>query len=329
MPHLTHACNFLLMNENCIGGTRPSGRTGSLAKALDTVWEIPKPLAILEVPVDDGTIIILRRHGNPSGPRLVLCHGSGLAVDLYYPFWSLLTADFDLMIYDLRSHGWNDLGTLEDHHIPAFVRDHDRILEAIESRYGIKPTVGVFHSISAVASLLSPTKGSKYSALILFDPPLCRAGSSYEERSMSARRTADMLRRRQYRFKSRDELEELHRFLPVFRRAVPGVLELVARTTLRESKNGEGYELRCPPEYEAKIFNSAPDFALSVDLLTLQCPAKIVGSDPVLSLSHLPRFDFSEIANVSYDFLPETTHFLQLEKPKECVVAMRDFLSFG
>ena len=163
MPHLTHDCDFALMNENCISGTWPSGRTGSLAKALDTVWEIPKPLAIIEIPVDDGTIIILRRHGNPSGPRLVPCHGSGLAIDLYYPFWSLLTADF----------------------------------------------------------------------------------------------------------------------------------------------------------------------ALSVDLPTLQCPAKIVGSDPVLSLSHLPRFDFSEVANVSYDFLAETTHFLQLKKPKECVVAMRDFLSFA
>ena len=100
---------------------------------------------------------------------------------------------------------------------------------------------------------------------------------------MSAARTADMLRRRQGRFKSREELEELHRFLPVFHRAVPGVLELVARTTLRASENGLGYELRCPPDYEAKIFDHAPGFALSVNFRTLQCPAKIIGSDPALS----------------------------------------------
>ena len=293
----------------------------------DTVWEIPEPLAIDEVRVDEDTAIILRRHGNSAGPRLVLGHGSGLAIDLYFPFWSLLVRDFDLMIYDLRNHGWNALGTLEDHDVPAFVRDHDRILEAIEGRYGTKPTVGVFHSISAVASLLSSTKGNRYSALVLFDPPLCQPGSSYEQMSTSAARTADMLRRRQHRFKSREELEELHRFLPVFHRAVPGVLELVARTTLRASENGPGYELRCPPDYEAKIFDHAPGFALSVDFRALQCPARIIGSDPALSLSHLPRFDFSDIENVSYDFLSETTHFLQLEKPKECVAAMRDFLA--
>ena len=32
--------------------------------------------------MDDGTVIILRRHGNPSGPRLVLSHGCGLSADL-------------------------------------------------------------------------------------------------------------------------------------------------------------------------------------------------------------------------------------------------------
>ncbi len=51
--------------------------------------------------MDDGTNIVLRRHGNPRGPRLVLCHGNGLATDLYYPFWSLLADECDLIVYDL------------------------------------------------------------------------------------------------------------------------------------------------------------------------------------------------------------------------------------
>ena len=29
---------------------------------------------------------------------------------------------------------------------------------------------------------------------------------------------------------------------------------------------------------------------------------------------------------VDYDFLPETTHFLQLERPEECVAEVREFL---
>ena len=56
----------------------------------ETVWEVPEPLSVCEVHLDDRTITTVRRHGNPAGPRLVLSHGNGLAIDLYYPFWSLL-----------------------------------------------------------------------------------------------------------------------------------------------------------------------------------------------------------------------------------------------
>ena len=43
---------------------------------------------------------------------MLLTHGNGLAADLYYPFWSLLAERFDLLLYDLRSHGWNSVGDL-------------------------------------------------------------------------------------------------------------------------------------------------------------------------------------------------------------------------
>ena len=34
----------------------------------------------------------------------------------------------------------------------------------------------------------------------------------------------------------------------------------------------------------------------------------------------------SDILSVNYDFLPEATHFLQLEKPAECAAAAKEFL---
>ena len=58
----------------------------------------------------DGALIMLRRHGNAAGPRLVLSHGNGLAADLYYPFWSLFTDRYDIILYDFRSHGWSPVG---------------------------------------------------------------------------------------------------------------------------------------------------------------------------------------------------------------------------
>ncbi|MCY4587227.1 MAG: alpha/beta hydrolase [Bryobacterales bacterium] len=292
----------------------------------ETVWEIPEPLSTCDVRTGDDTVITLRRHGNPAGPRLVLCHGNGLAIDLYFPFWSLLLDDCDLIIYDLRNHGWNTVGSLKKHNVPTFVSDHDLILEAIDHHYGEKPKIGVFHSVSALTTLLSPTQGSGFAGYVLFDPPLCKRGASYEEFDAAAERVAAMSRRRKVRFRTREEFADVLPYVPTFQRTVPGVFDLMARTTLRECDSGQGYELRCPPEFEAQIMEYTAPFAVLVDFATFHCPIKVIGADPTLPYSYLPTLDLSHILTVDYDFLPETTHLLQLEQPKECVALMREFI---
>ena len=178
---------------------------------------------------------------------------------------------------------------MEHHSVDAFARDHDRIFEAIDNLYGRKPTVGVFHSISALAALHTPSRGSNYSALVLFAPPFCSTDSTHREFELRARRMADMLRRRTERFKSMEELADLHTYLPYFQRAVPGIFELVARTTLREAQDSHGFELRCPSEYEAQVWDHASRYGASVDFAVLRCPTKIVAPDPALLLLDIRR----------------------------------------
>ncbi len=290
------------------------------------MWEVPEPLSTRDVRVDDDTVIVLRRHGNPAGPRLVLSHGNGLAIDLYYPFWSLLADDFDLVVYDLRNHGWNAVGKSQSHNVARFVSDHDRILRAIDHHYGNKPKIGVFHSVAALATLLSANLGSEFAARVLFDPPVCKRGLNYEAFDAAADRVAGMTRHRTPRFESEQQFAELLPYLPIYQRAVPGVYDLVARTTLRESADGYGYELRCPRDYEAQIIQYAAPFAMMVELDKVRCPTKVIGADPTLPYSYLPTLDLSHILTVDYDFVPETTHFLQIEEPESCVEIMRDFL---
>ena len=292
----------------------------------EIVWELPEPLSTHDVRVDDDTVITLRQHGNPSGPRLVLNHGNGLAIDLYYPFWSLLTDDFDLILYDLRNHGWNTVSNLQNHNVPTLVQDHDTILEAVDRHYGTKPQIGVFHSISALATLLSPKKGSNFAARVLFDPPLCKPGRSYKDFEDIAIRLAKSTRRRTNRFQTPQQMAELLTHAPHFQRMVPGVFDLFARTTLRERANGEGYELCCPPEYEAQVIDYATPFAVLVDFQSLLCPTKVIGADPTLPFSYLPSLDLSDVFTVDYDFLPDATHFLLLEQPQECVKTMLEFI---
>ena len=302
---------------------------------MNNVWEIPEPLSTCEVQLDDDTVTILRRHGNPAGPRLVLSHGNGLAIDLYYPFWSLLAEDFDLVIFDFRNHGWNTVGPRANHNVPTLVRDHLCIFEAIDRHYGNKPKIGIFHSASALITLLSLTtmadllpsaQSSHLSAMILFDPPLCKPGNSQIEFDEAAEYAAEVTRRRGYLFQTEEDFAELLSFLPGFSRVVPGVRELMAKTTLRKAADGQGYELRCPRDYEAQIVDYMRSFSALMDFETLPCPTKVIGSDPTLPYTFLPTIDLGDILTVDYDFVPETTHFLQLEKPEECVELVREFI---
>ena len=292
----------------------------------EAVWQVPEPLSTLDVRVDEHTVITVRRHGNPDGPRLVLSHGNGLAIDLYYPFWSLLMEEFDLLVYDLRNHGRNEVGPPEGHNVPTIARDQDAILEAIDEHYGAKPKAGVFHSVSAMTTLLSPSNCSAFSALFLFDPPLRRPGVSHEDFDEASIKTASMARKRGDRFRSKEAFVELLGFSPNFRNAVPGVLGLMADTTLRESADGDGYELICPKEYEAQIIEYARIFAVFVDFAAIACPVKAYGADPTLPYAYLPTLDLGDIREVDYDFLPDASHFLQLEHPDVCAATLREFL---
>ena len=287
-------------------------------------WELPEPLSVADVRLDDHAVTTVRQHGNTSGPRLVVGHGNGLAADLYFPFWSLLADDYELIVYDLRNHGWNSVQSIKNHNVPTLIHDHDLVLEAIDRIFGNKPTVGVFHSLSSVLPLLSFSE--LYSALILFDPPLCRPGASQVELLAAAEQVAKRIRRRGNLFETRDQFVDLLRYSPTLARVAPGVRELMAETTLRPVDNGDGYELRCPPEYEARLMEYARSFLPLIDLDLVLCPIKIIGADPTLPYSYLPTLEFNDVIKVDYDFIPEATHFLQLEKPVECAAAVREFL---
>lgn len=296
----------------------------------EPAWNVPEPQSVCEVRHDDGSVTIVRRHGNPDGPRLILCHGNGLASDLYFPFWSRLVDDFDVVVYDIRNHGWNEVGARDEHNVPNLVRDQEQVVEAVERRYGERPTIGVFHSLSALTALLSSElstgRSGRMSAWILFDPPLYRPGPEDPDYDLLAERSAGLTRRRTHRFEKRSDFTDLLGYLPILLRAVPGAADLMARTILTQSPSEEGYELRCPREYEAQVIAYIRTYAFLVDFGALSCPTKVIGSDPTLPYAYLPTFNLSHIQNVDYDFIPETTHFLQLEKPAECVGAMSEFL---
>lgn len=109
---------------------------------------LPQPGSIVEAALEGGGTPPVRRYGNPDGPRLLMSHGDGLAIDLYYPSWSLLLDDFDVIVFDLRNHGANPPGDLARHTIPTFCRDLEAVGQAVDRTFGVRPRAGIYHSVS-------------------------------------------------------------------------------------------------------------------------------------------------------------------------------------
>ena len=288
---------------------------------------IPAPRDTLEVPVANGGTITVRRHGAAHGRRVVFSHGNGLAADFYYPYWRRLLGDCELLLFDLRNHGWNPLGDLKDHNPLLFASDlEDAILPAIERAFGEKPTLGVFHSISALVSLLTPSKGARFAGLLLFDPPICGPGMSQQQFDEHAEMASNMTRARRAHFTSLDEFIRLLALAPTMARAAPGVKRLYAETTLRARPDGSGYDLRCPPAYESQAIRFMNAYAALVDYDALRCPVKVIGSDPTLPVSYLPAFDVRLVTKVDYDFLPEVGHNVPIDAPERCHELTLEFM---
>ena len=289
------------------------------------LFKVPTPHQIEEFQLPDGGVIVLRRHGNPEGPRLLVSHGNGLAADMYYPLWGRFLRDFDVLVFDLRNHGWNPIGEIDGHNVPQFANDVEAVRHEVERRFGEKPTIGVYHSTSALSVCLSESRGKGYAGLFLMDPPVCRPGKTQDEFDLACERGARLTLRREVRFESLEQYAELLEFSQSYQHVVDGVHELVADATLR-ADGDNGFVLRCPREYEARIVQYLTVFAVLVDFTAMRCPIQVLGADPTIPYAFLPSFQLDGIMACNYDFVPEATHMLFVERPRYCAARVREFV---
>src|SRR5207248_2807481 len=121
---------------------RPALRWRGVPMSTNT---IPEPRQSFSATMHDGAVILVRRFGNPDGPRLVLSHGNGLAIDGYFEFWRMLVDRYDLVLFDMRNHGRNPLHPIDGHNWTNFVSDIERLFNEINRQFGAMRSAGVFH----------------------------------------------------------------------------------------------------------------------------------------------------------------------------------------
>jgi pimeloyl-ACP methyl ester carboxylesterase len=311
----------------------PRMDTSRLMSTVDvpgTKFVVPPPAETGEFTMSDGAPIRLRRYG--AGPvRLMLSHGNGLAINAYLPFWEPLLERFELVAFDIRNHGENPPHDPRQHTWTRITRDIEEIFLGTQTQFGDKPTVGAFHSLSAVATLLNAVEGGPpWRALALFDPPVfpppnqaVHAVQMAEKEQLTLRASA-----RPVAYRTPEAFAAQLKQRRAFARFVEGEHLLFAQSTLRPLPTGE-WGLRCPRELEAFIFDTNNDPTLWGKLPRLTMPTILIGADPDLPDAGAPARicrAIHEDVGTEYVIIRQTTHFLQVEQPRACRDALTAFL---
>lgn len=289
---------------------------------------VPDPHESHTVIMDDGTAVSLRRHGNLDSPiRLLLTHGCGLATDAYWPFWSQLTGSYEVVLFDTRSHGRSGLGPLESLTITTLVSDSVTVLDTVQAKFGYKPVAGLSHSMGCVVGLLHAAQRDDFAALVLYDLPIRPTRGRQDDIEAIGEAMASAASMRRYTFTDPDELAEEFSRNPAFRLVPRHTIDLVAASTLRETP--DGWVLSCPPVHEAKLRAQMLEYAIELPSIIgrLALPIRVIGADPALSFNHSPTIDMSGLISDGYDYIPDRSHFLQIEDPEKTAQLAAEFLA--
>lgn len=218
----------------------------------------------------DGESLV-RHYVNPDRPRLLFCHGTGLASDCFRPFWERFSANYDLVVMDLRGHGWNVAGNAAISS-ELLVADLCVVVREIRERLDAAPMFGVFHSISGVVALRAAIDGADLDGLLLFEPPLAPAerGAGFVKVSDEV---ANSTIRRRALFSSPVEFAERLAVSPIMQGISGSIIKQFAEALLVPRE--DGWVLRCSPSVEAELYRNNHDLALWRDAARLNVPVLI------------------------------------------------------
>jgi len=292
---------------------------------------IPIPDSTARAEMSDGVTLALRRYAHPTGPRLVITHGNGFAVDGYRVFWEPLLADFDVVIFDMRNHGQSDANGADGHHYLQMSRDLVSVRDWVSKTWGERPTAGVFHSMTSRAAMKQAVEGSFiWDAMVLFDPPNVppRGHALYEKMRRFETRLVDYALNREDQFDSVDALVKSYKAAPASKTWLPEAQNDMAQAVLEPGIDAS--QLVCKRELEASIYLAALTLDLWPDAADIGGPVTMICADPELergSPTAAPNRALCTEGGYDYRPIANTGHLLQIERPQACREAMLGFLS--
>ena len=295
-----------------------------------TAIQIPEPVSRNSVVMTDDAEVVLRRYGNLSAPRIILSHGNGCAIDGYFPYWARLLTDFEVVVFDFRNCGVNPIHD-GDHGYARFLLDMTEIYDAIDRAFGRRPQIGAFHSMSARTNLKYALDGRKrLDGLIVFDPPMVPPPDHdlYDLMHSEERVLWRWSAGRPEEFDDPSELAAAYAASRMLSGWVDGAYDLMARAVLRQDVETDKWKLVCSPARESEVYrqNAAMNIWPQADEFPM--PMLLIASDPDSDIPSAPGHACRALRDEcgwSYECVPGTGHFLQIQEPEICARLTLEF----
>jgi pimeloyl-ACP methyl ester carboxylesterase len=284
------------------------------AELADLDYEPRAARLTMAGPVGPGEIAYLDYGPRGRAPDLVFLHANGFNARAYRTILGPLARTLRIIAPDQRGHGATRLATDRPRTSWLDLKDDLRaFLDAMQ----IERVALAGHSMGGTVSLFAAAEApERVRALALFDPvirPRGPAAQVSDEAMRSSPMIAGAIRRRRS-FPSKAAAVESYRGRGAFRTWTEAMLEDYVEAGFRDLPDGT-VELACAPEWEVSNYlnqdhDSWAAFERSV------CPIRLLraaSDSPGRIEDHVE--DLTASGRIRVETVPDTTHFLPMERP--------------
>lgn len=263
-----------------------------------------------------------------AGPLLHFAHGNGFPPGAYRVLLEALAADYRVVAMAARPL-W---GASTPAELTGWRQLAQDLRQGLQAR-GFDRVAGVGHSLGGVTSALAAAaEPERFSALVLIDPVLFTGPRSWLWGATKALGLAHRLplalraRRRRERWRDREEARAAWSRLAVFSTWREEALDDYVACGLVEAAGG-GVGLRFPRDWEARVFEVTPA-SVWPELRALTVPTLFVrGRSSTTFTAAAAERALREVPGARLAEVPDTGHFLPMERPRELARLVLEFLA--
>ncbi len=256
------------------------------------------------------------------GEPIVILHATGLLGRIYRPIGERLRKIGHVLSYDQRGHG--DSGHAPD---DAYDWHHTMTdLQGFIAAMGLKSVRGFGHSAGATAiGALASERPDLVTRTVLVEPVVFESPTAPElgwrdpfiERTLKRRRS----------FASVDAMFSNFDYKPPYNTWRKDILRDYCEFGTRRAADGTR-ELKCPPEVEARYYQTSSDFDGLGRILKARVPMLILFGARGDSLgASLSQKIARQLRNGRVINVPDAGHFVPMEKPEYVAEQAAEFLS--